>query len=106
MLRPANGITNCRRFIRTGCTNECVSDLVEKRWRDAANLFDHLRCVACEMSFEFLENTLGILESEIPFGIAQSFALVFPRSEERRVGKEWRSRELQYHYRKKLEVCG
>src|SRR5439155_1350149 len=30
------------------------------------------------MSFEFLENTLGILQSEIPFGIAQSFALVSP----------------------------
>src|SRR5438477_10586722 len=78
MLRPADGITDRRCFVRTRCPNECVSDLVEKRRRDAANLFDHLRCVTREMSFEFLENTLGILQSEIPFGIAQSFALVSP----------------------------
>src|SRR5438874_13539612 len=78
MLRPADGITDRRGFIRTGCRNERVSDFLKKRRGDAANLFDHLRCVTREMSFEFLENTLGILQSEIPFGIAQSFALVSP----------------------------
>src|SRR6266542_3824755 len=52
MLRPTDGITDRRGFIRTGCCSERVCD--------------------------FLENALLILESEIPFGIAQSFALVFP----------------------------
>src|SRR5882724_8431943 len=78
MLRPADGITDRRGLIRTGCYNERVSDFLKKRRRDSANLFDHLRRVTREMPFEFLENTLWILQSEIPLGIAQSFALVFP----------------------------
>ena len=51
---------------------------MKKHRRDAANLLDHLRRVAREMAFQFLKNTLWILQSEIPFGIAQSFALVLP----------------------------
>src|SRR5437667_7534960 len=78
MLRPADGITDRRGLIRTGCCNERVSDFLKKRRRDTANLFDHLWRVTREMPFEFLEHTLWILQSEIPFGIAQSFALVFP----------------------------
>src|SRR5438034_11817 len=78
MLRPADGITDRRSFIRTGCCNQRVCDFLKKCWGDAANLFDHLRGVTREMPFEFLKNTLGILQSEIPFGITQSFALVFP----------------------------
>src|SRR6266480_4006079 len=78
MLRPTDGIANRRGFIRTGCCDERVCDFPKKRRGDAANLFDHLRRVTREMSFEFLENTLGILQSQIPFGIAQSLALVFP----------------------------
>src|SRR5436190_22373534 len=80
MLRPADGIADCRGLIRTGCCDERVCDLLKERRRNATNLFDHLRCVAREMALEFLENTLGILQSEIAFGIAQSFALVFPAS--------------------------
>src|SRR6266576_5242652 len=78
MLRPTDGIANRRGFIRTGCCDERVCDFLKKRRGDAANFFDHLRRVTREMSFEFLENALGILQSQIPFGIAQSFALVFP----------------------------
>src|SRR6266513_4075178 len=78
MLRPADGITDRRGFIWTRCCNERVRDFPKKYRRDAANLFDHLRRVAREMPLEFLKNTLWILQSEIPFGIAQSFALVFP----------------------------
>src|SRR4029077_19045629 len=78
MLRPADGITDRRGFILTGCCNERVCDFLKKCRRDATNLLDHLRRVAREMPFQFLENTLRILQSEIAFGIAQSFALVLP----------------------------
>src|ERR1700758_5059533 len=78
MLRPADGITDRCGLIRTRCCNERVCDFLKKRRWDTANLFDHLRRVTREMSFEFLENTLWILQSEIPFGIAESFAFVFP----------------------------
>src|ERR1700747_2358431 len=78
MLRPADRITDRRGFIWTGCCNERVCDFLKKYRLDAANLFDHLRRVAREMPFEFLKNTLWILQRETPRGIAQSFALVFP----------------------------
>src|SRR3954469_17013657 len=78
MLRPANSITNRRGFIRAGRGNERVCDFVKEYRRDPAHLFNHLRRVTREMAFQFLENALWILQSEIAFGMAQSFSFVFP----------------------------
>ena len=51
---------------------------MKKRRRDAADFLDHFRCVAREMAFQFLKNTLSILQCEIALRKAEAFAFVLP----------------------------
>src|SRR6187401_3381434 len=78
MLRPSDGITNRRGLIRAGGSNEGVCDFLKKYRRDPTHLFDHLWRVTRKMPFQFLENALWILQSEIAFRMAEPFSFVFP----------------------------
>src|SRR6266480_436726 len=78
MLRPADCVTNRRRFVRARCPNKCVGDLVKQRRWNTADFLHHLRSVAREMAFQFLEDALWISQSEIPLRKAQAFAFIEP----------------------------
>src|SRR5262249_54643147 len=76
VLRPANGITNCRGLVRTRCLYKRIGDLMEQRRRNATHLLHHLRSVAREMTFQFLENASWILQLQIVLGIAEAVAFI------------------------------
>src|SRR5438067_10215502 len=78
MLRPADCVTNRRRFVRTRCPNKFVGDLVKQRRWNTADFLHHLWSVAREMAFQFLEDALWISQSEIPLRKAEVFAFIEP----------------------------
>src|SRR6266550_5305967 len=78
MLRPADCVTNRRRFVRARCPNKFVGDLVKQRRWNTADFLHHLRSVAREMAFQFLEDALRISQSEIPLRKAEVFAFIEP----------------------------
>src|SRR5215468_2042630 len=65
MLRPAQCITNCGRFFRTGCSNQRVCNFMKKRRRNAANFLHHLRRVTTEVAAQRLENAPRMLQGQI-----------------------------------------
>src|SRR5262245_47708803 len=65
MLRPTEGITNCRCFFRTRGSNQCVRNLVKKRRRNATDFLYHLRRVAREVAAQRLENAPWVLQGQI-----------------------------------------
>src|SRR5436190_21146689 len=78
MLRPADCVTNRRRFVWSRCANKCVGDLVKQRGWKTADFLHHLRSVAREMAFQFLEDALWSSQSEIRLRKAEAFACIEP----------------------------
>src|SRR5882762_10478079 len=78
MLRPADCVANRGGPLRARCSSETMRDFVKKVGRDTADFLDHLRRVAGEMTFQFLKNTLRILQRKIAQWSTQVAAFVNP----------------------------
>src|SRR5262249_23979242 len=65
VLRPANCVANRSGPLGAGCSSQTMRDFVKKVGLDAADFLHHLRRVPGEMPFQFLKNTLRVLQCEI-----------------------------------------
>src|SRR2546421_4064089 len=68
VLRPADGVDECRGPVAPGVGAQLLSHSEEERPRDAAGLLDGLRGVAGVVALEDLVHAAGVLEGRVPEG--------------------------------------
>src|SRR5215471_18954808 len=62
VLRPGNGISKGRRFVRARTGQNGLSNFQKRFLGATGSLLHYLRRVACEMRLDDLKNTAGVLE--------------------------------------------
>ncbi len=79
VLRPTKRVANRRGLVRTRGGDQRIRNFLKQRRRNPANLFDHFRRVAPEVTAQGLEGTARMLQGQIAFRKTQAaIALVTP----------------------------
>src|SRR6476646_1371944 len=68
MLCPTERVANRRGLVRTRGGDQRIRNFLKQRRRNPANLFDHFRCVAPEVTAQRLEGTARMLQGQIALG--------------------------------------
>src|SRR5437762_7292914 len=71
MLCPTERVANRRGLVGTRGGDERIRDFLKQRWRNPANLLDHFRRVATEVTAQGLEDTARMLQGQIALGKAE-----------------------------------